>query len=620
MRHGSMAMLLALAARPARALVPALRHVPRAAVARRMSDAPVNLVVDPETGAEMSKSALKKLQKQRKIDAKKAAKKETQAENAAPAAVISGPPLVATEVLPFSTTAPGGDAPRFGDMAPCRSQHLADAAPAPIKALAAGQNAWVRCRVAAVRSTGRAVFLVLRSLDDAAETLQACYFKDKSNPRSSEALKFLKRLTSESIVDCRGSMTDAAVETCSRRDVELQLDSVLVVTRAPATLPFLVEDASRSEAEIEASQSTERPFASVSQEARLDYRWLELRTPASAATLKLQAAVCRLYRNAMDTRGFVEIHSPKLIAGESESGAGVFTTDYFGETACLAQSPQLYKQLAVIGDLGGVYEVGPVFRAENSNTRRHLCEFTGLDFEVPIVAHYTEAINIGHGVFKAIFEGLETECADLLESVRAQFPSEPVVIGDAPVVLHFEDALQLLRDAGHAPEGGDDLSGSDELLLGKLVKEQHGVDFFVIDRYPATIRPFYTMLDPADEARSNSYDFFLRGQEICSGAQRVHDPALLRAQCEPACVFFDGVRSTHRRVPQAPREGSGPRGPGPLGLAQGLPAGLRPRRAAARGLRLRPGARRVPVPRAGQHPPRVALPAGPEAVRAVGEG
>jgi len=232
----------------------------------------------------------------------------------------------------------------------------------------------------------------------------------------------------------------------------------------------------------------------------------------------------------MDARGFVEIHSPKLIAGESESGAGVFTTDYFGETACLAQSPQLYKQLAVIGDLGGVYEVGPVFRAENSNTRRHLCEFTGLDFEVPIVAHYTEAINIGHGVFKAIFEGLETECADLLESVRAQFPSEPVVIGDAPVVLHFEDALQLLRDAGHAPEGGDDLSGADELLLGKLVKEQHGVDFFVIDRYPATIRPFYTMLDPADEARSNSYDFFLRGQEICSGAQRVHDPALLRAQ------------------------------------------------------------------------------------------
>ena len=113
----------------------------------------------------------------------------------------------------------------------------------------------MRCRVANVRSTGRAVFLVLRSLDDAAETLQACYFKDKADPRSNEALKFLERLTCESIVDCRGSVAEATVETCSRTDVELQLNSCKVVTRAPATLPFLVEDASRSEAEIAESQS-----------------------------------------------------------------------------------------------------------------------------------------------------------------------------------------------------------------------------------------------------------------------------------------------------------------------------------------------------------------------------
>ena len=149
---------------------------------------------------------------------------------------------------------------------------------------------------------------------------------------------------------------------------------------------------------------------------------------------------------------------------------------------------------------------------------------------MPIVSHYSEAISIGHGVFKAIFEGLESECADLLQSVRTQFPSAKPVISDEPVVLHFDDALQLLRDAGLAPEGGDDLSGADELRLGELVKEKHGVDFFVVDRYPSSIRPFYTMLDPSDDTRSNSYDFFLRGQEICSGAQRVHDPSLLRDQ------------------------------------------------------------------------------------------
>ena len=291
----SMALLIALAARPARVLIPRLHRVPRTAVVRSMTEAPVNLVIDPETGEEMSKSALKKLQKQRKIDAKKKAKKQKAAE-AAPAVVEDkGPPLVAAQ-LPFSIEAPVADQPRFGDMDVCRSQAASTEKPSPIKALQAGENAWVRCRVANVRSTGRAVFLVLRSLDDAAETLQACYFKDKADPRSNEALKFLERLTCESIVDCRGSVAEATVETCSRTDVELQLSSCKVVTRAPATLPFLVEDASRSEAEIAESQSTERPFASVSQEARLDYRWLELRTPASAATLKLQAAVCRLYR------------------------------------------------------------------------------------------------------------------------------------------------------------------------------------------------------------------------------------------------------------------------------------------------------------------------------------
>mmetsp|Transcript_21163 Transcript_21163/g.65080 ORF Transcript_21163/g.65080 Transcript_21163/m.65080 type:complete len:299 (-) Transcript_21163:180-1076(-) len=231
----------------------------------------------------------------------------------------------------------------------------------------------------------------------------------------------------------------------------------------------------------------------------------------------------------MDAADFVEIHSPKLIAGESESGAGVFTTDYFGETACLAQSPQLYKQLAVAGDLGGVYEVGPVFRAENSNTRRHLCEFTGLDFEMPIVAHYGEAIAVGHATFKRIFDGLERDHADLLAAVRAQFPSDPPVVGDAPLVLPFAEACDALRAAGRDIGAADDLSGADELALGALVKETHGVDFFVVDRYPSAIRPFYTMPCADDPAASNSYDFFLRGQEICSGAQRVHDPALLHA-------------------------------------------------------------------------------------------
>ena len=106
--------------------------------------------------------------------------------------------------------------------------------------------------------------------------------------------------------------------------------------------------------------------------------------------MRTQSAICTLFREALLARGFTEIHTPKLIPGESEGGAGVFTTDYFGQTACLAQSPQLYKQMAISGDLDRVFEVGPVFRAEKSNSRRHLCEFVGLDLEMSFHQHYNE--------------------------------------------------------------------------------------------------------------------------------------------------------------------------------------------------------------------------------------
>merc|ERR1719426_688226 len=115
---------------------------------------------------------------------------------------------------------------------------------------------------------------------------------------------------------------------------------------------------------------------------------------------------------------FVEIITPKLIPGESEGGAGVFKTDYFGRTACLAQSPQLYKQMAIASDLERVFEVGPVFRAENSNTRRHLCEFTGLDLELAIKEHYYEVLEVFSDLFIGIFDGLNERCKDEIERVR----------------------------------------------------------------------------------------------------------------------------------------------------------------------------------------------------------
>jgi aspartyl-tRNA synthetase len=391
-----------------------------------------------------------------------------------------------------------------------------------------GQTVWLSGRLQSIRVKGGSCFLVLRQ--NSFDTVQAVYFKDKGNPElSQKMLSYLKTLTVESVVQLEGTIVgDANVIACSVQNVEINISRIHAVSKADAILPFLVEDAARSERIVEESQATDRPFPRLGQELRLDHRWMDLRAPANNAIMRIQSAVCQLFRESLYAQGFCEIHTPKLVAGESESGAGVFTTDYFGTTACLAQSPQLYKQMAVASDLDRVFEIGPVFRAENSNTRRHLCEFTGLDLEMAIHDHYMETLDVVHTMFKHIFTGLETRWARELAVIREQYDSEPVAFTDEPCVIHWPEAMDILKEKGF--DMGDelqDLSGAMELALGAEIMERYNTDFFMLDKYPSLIRPFYTMPDPVDDRYSNSYDIFLRGQEICSGAQRCHDPDLV---------------------------------------------------------------------------------------------
>ena len=175
-----------------------------------------------------------------------------------------------------------------------------------------------------------------------------------------------------------------------------------------------------------------------------------------------------------------------------------------------------------------VFEIGPVFRAENSNTRRHLCEFVGLDMEMAINEHYNEVLEICHVMFRDIFNGIEDRLSEEMKAIRMQYPSEPITFSDEPCILHWSDGIKMIEEAGFdVGDGMQDLTGAQELALGAAVKEKYGTDFFILDQYPSSIRPFYTM--PADNPLySNSYDMFIRGQEICSGAQRCHDPTMLK--------------------------------------------------------------------------------------------
>ena len=129
-------------------------------------------------------------------------------------------------------------------------------------------------------------------------------------------------------------------------------------------------------------------------------------SPAAQSIFRIQAGVCDLFRSFLTERRFTEIHSPKLQGSSTESGAAVFKVDYFRRPAYLAQSPQLAKQMCIAADMERVFEIGPVFRAENSNTHRHLTEFTGLDLEMAIDSHYYEVLELLDDLLKFVFKSL----------------------------------------------------------------------------------------------------------------------------------------------------------------------------------------------------------------------
>lgn len=265
----------------------------------------------------------------------------------------------------------------------------------------------------------------------------------------------------------------------------------------------------------------------MNQDTRLDNRVLDLRTPANQAIFRLEAGVCKLFRDILSQKGFTEIHTPKIISAASEGGANVFTVSYFKDSAYLAQSPQLYKQMAIAADFDKVFTVGAVFRAEDSNTHRHLTEFVGLDLEMSFKYHYHEVLHTIADTFTNIFKGLRDNYAREIEAVRLQYRVEAFKFLEPPLILEFYQGVAMLREAGIEMDDEEDLSTPNEKLLGRLVKAKYDTDFYILDKFPLAIRPFYTMPDPNNSKYSNSYDIFMRGEEIMSGAQRIHDPEYL---------------------------------------------------------------------------------------------
>lgn len=386
--------------------------------------------------------------------------------------------------------------------------------------------------------SAKMVFLTLRSRFDCIQAI----LSQTPEKVSKQMVKWAAGLESETIVLVEGVVSKVAkpIEsaTVTAKDAEVKISKLHAISRLALQeqLPFYVDDATRSENEIQSSQNTDRPMAQIGLDTRLDNRVLDLRTTTNQAIFRIQHGVCKLFREFLDDRGFVEIHTPKLQGAATESGASVFKVSYFKGDAFLAQSPQLAKQMAIAADFGRVYEIGPVFRAEDSNTPRHMTEFTGLDLEMAFDEHYHEVLDTLAGLFTFIFQQLPKRYAKEIEAVRRQFPVDEFLVPDVMPRLEFPEAVKILREAGQEIGDHDDLSTEQERILGKAVRDKYKSDFFMLDKFPLAIRPFYTMPDPTNSNYSLSYDFFFRGQEILSGAQRVHDANMLEGRMKEAGI------------------------------------------------------------------------------------
>nr|XP_014095025.1 aspartate--tRNA ligase, cytoplasmic [Bactrocera oleae]XP_036226096.1 aspartate--tRNA ligase, cytoplasmic [Bactrocera oleae] len=398
------------------------------------------------------------------------------------------------------------------------------------------QLVWVRGRVHTSRSKGKQCFLVLRQQSSTVQCILAV-----GERISKQMVKFSGNVSRESIIDVQAKVVSVPnkIESCTEQTIELCIEQLFVVSQAKPQLPLQIEDASRAEN----PDDTDSLNIRVNQDTRLDNRVLDLRTPANQAIFRLEAGVCRLFRDILTTKGFTEIHTPKIISAASEGGANVFTVSYFKDSAYLAQSPQLYKQMAIAADFDKVFTVGAVFRAEDSNTHRHLTEFVGLDLEMAFKYHYHEVLHTIADTFTGIFKGLRDNYSAEIAAVNQQFKVEAFKFLEPPLILEFAEGVKMLREAGVETGDEEDLSTPNEKLLGRLVKAKYDTDFYVLDKFPLAIRPFYTMPDPNNPIYSNSYDMFMRGEEILSGAQRIHDPDFLIERAKHHAIDISKIAS-----------------------------------------------------------------------------
>lgn len=300
-------------------------------------------------------------------------------------------------------------------------------------------------------------------------------------------------ITKESVVAVTGTLQASEQ---APNGIEIIPTDIEVLSKAETPLPMDVSGKLESELET-----------------RLDSRFMDLRQPKVTAIFSIRDQVLTAIRNYMEDAGFIEVHTPKIVSAGAEGGAALFPVEYFGQKAYLSQSPQLFKQALMATGLDRIYEIAPAFRAEESNTTRHVSEFLMLDYEQAFIESMGEPMETLEECMKSVVEHVikeEKASLEILE-VKLKVPETPFPR------ISFAEAKKALAKNGKEIE--DDLDTEAEKKLGELMGKK-GYDWYFINEFPAHGKPFYIM----EETDGNSWSFDLdyKGQELASGGQREH--------------------------------------------------------------------------------------------------
>lgn len=332
-----------------------------------------------------------------------------------------------------------------------------------------------------LRKLGKMTFLTVRDVTGLAQVI----VKD-------DASEEVEGITRQSVVRIEGK-----IQETKARDFECEVRAEKIDVLSNAVHPLPIDPIGRLESNID---------------NRLNARALDMRNQKTASIFKLRHHVLDSIRKTLSEKKFIEITTPKIIGSASEGGANLFSLEYFGKKAYLAQSPQLYKEQMVIG-LERVYEIASFYRAEKSHTGRHLSEFTSVDIEAAFM-DYTDVMEILESLVVEVYKYTLEKCKKEQDAIGIKINVPPTPFER----ITYSQALDELKSAGENLKFGDDLLDSHLRIIGK----NHPGFFFLMD-WPMKLKPFYIREKDEEPKISRSFDLQYGYLELSSGGTRLHD-------------------------------------------------------------------------------------------------